>query len=177
MKNESKATVAATKAPNVHNGTYTVDGPKGHFTVKLHTVAEEGAFNGKRILSMLVGPNNETDFKGVAFWDDENQVARVWKRFTDSSSRMRVDAFNWQSVGWSTTQKKLAIWADLIVRGYTFTEEGLSKAERTAAEGCGYWRGEGYTLLLEGRCVVCNHKLTSPASIRAGIGSVCEGKL
>ena len=35
---------------------------------------------------------------------------------------------------------------------------------------------EGYTLLRESRCCVCNRKLTVPESIEAGIGPECAGR-
>lgn len=148
-------------APNVHNGTYTIDhAERGHFTVKLHTV-QKGNLAGKRILSLLIGPDNQRDFQGCAFWDDDSRVVRVWKRFRGAETRMRVDGFSW-SDGWSAYEKKLAIWCDLAVRGSTEDRRG-------------YQFGEGYRLLLEGRCVVCNRKLTEPESIRIGVGPVCRG--
>lgn len=162
-KSLDAATIAAirARAPKVHNGTFTVDGgPKaGHFTVKLWT-GSTGDFAGKRLLSLLTGPNNETDFKAVAFWDDERQSAVVWRRFRGPSSTGYVDGFNWNRLGWSPYEQKLAIWCDLAVRG--------AEPDRH-----GYWYTEGYTLLLESRCCVCNRKLTHPESIEAGIGPEC----
>jgi hypothetical protein len=35
------------------------------------------------------------------------------------------------------------------------------------------WSEKGYRIHLEGRCVVCNRPLTTPESIRHGIGPVC----
>lgn len=37
-------------------------------------------------------------------------------------------------------------------------------------------RRAGYTLLVEGRCIRCNRKLSDPTSIRTGIGPVCAGR-
>ncbi len=34
----------------------------------------------------------------------------------------------------------------------------------------------GYELLLEGRCIICNRKLTTPGSIRSGVGPICAGR-
>lgn len=33
-----------------------------------------------------------------------------------------------------------------------------------------------YTLLVSGSCIRCNRKLTTPASIKSGIGPVCDGR-
>lgn len=165
-----EAPSAAAAIPTVHNGTYTVDHPeRGHFTLKLYTV-QKGELAGKRILSLLVGPDNESNYRGVAFWNDApDPIAHVWKRFRGAAN-LRIDGYGWtheshgeDGVGLSTTQKKLCIWADLAIRG-------------TDEERHGYWYGSGYRILLEGRCVVCNRKLTDPDSIRLGIGPVCGGR-
>lgn len=153
--------------PNVHNGTYTVEHPQnGHFTLKLYT-AQNGNLAGKRILAMLVGPDNETNYRGVAFWNESpnvgGPVAHVWKRFRGPRSHLPIDGYHWQSEGWSSIEQKLAIWSDLALRG-------------DSEDRHGYWFGSGYRLLLEGRCVVCNRKLTDPESIRTGIGPVCGGR-
>jgi hypothetical protein len=40
------------------------------------------------------------------------------------------------------------------------------------------WADRGYRLHLEGRCLVCNRTLTTPESIRRGVGPICaEGGL
>lgn len=162
MTNERSATrddALPTEAPNVHNGTYTVShADKGHFTVKLYT-AQNGDLRGRRILATLRGPDNEIDYEGVAFWDDARRRCDVWRRKRGAGSRMPVDGYHVQrDGGWSKTEHKLAIWTDLVVRG----ERGFSV-------------GEGYQLLVEGRCVRCNRKLTHPDSIRSGIGPECGG--
>jgi hypothetical protein len=35
----------------------------------------------------------------------------------------------------------------------------------------------GYRLLVEGTCVRCNRRLTTPESIESGIGPVCAGRV
>tara|TARA_R110000851_G_scaffold120002_1_gene248058 strand:- start:2588 stop:3067 length:480 start_codon:yes stop_codon:yes gene_type:complete len=147
---------------NAHNGTYTVSHPEaGHFTVKLYT-ARKGALEGRRILALLQGPDNTRDWKGVGFWSDDGTRVDVWKRFSSASRTLQIDGFNYGD-HWSATEKKCAIWSDLIVRGATEFKHG-------------HWYGEGYRLQLEGRCVVCNAVLTQPESIRLGIGPTCRGK-
>lgn len=166
-------------APNVQNGTYTVDHPKqGHFTIKLHT-AQQGSLAGKRILSLLTGPDNTSAYTGVAFWNDADKVAHVWRRHKGSGSRMRVDGYNWQPEGWSQIEQKLAIWCDLATRGW-FDEDGVWIGAEPGCDDEGpkrsFWATHGYTLLREGRCVKCNHKLTAPESIATGIGPKCGGR-
>lgn len=150
-------------APNVQNGTYTIDHPqRGHFTLKLYT-ALQGDLVGKRLLAMLVGPDNETNYRSVAFWDDDGRVVNVWRRFRGPESRTRIDGYHWQERGWSSVEQKLAIWSCLAIRG-------------SSEDRHGYWHEQGYRMLLEGRCVVCNRKLTDPESIRTGIGPTCAGR-
>lgn len=191
MKQEKPAG-AAVNAPDlhVHNGTYTVAHPaQGHFTLKVYTV-RKGDLEGKRIIALLVGPDNTSDYKGVAFWNDDRQVVNVWRRHRGPDSREPIDGYHWQKKGWSSVEQKLAIWSDLAIRGDGTGEAGSSPTpaevstndpetvERLRGDRPrkGFWAGEGYTLLVEGRCVVCNKKLTDPESIRTGIGPVCGGR-
>lgn len=164
-KSLDAATIAAIRAsaPAVGNGTFTITHPeRGHYTVKLWT-ALNGALAGKRLLGLLTGPDNERDFTATAFWDDEKRVVNVWKRFRSISSSMQVDGYNWQP-SWSSSEQKLAIWADLAIRG-------------ASPEKHGYWWSEGYRMLADGRCCRCNRKLTHPESIEFGIGPECAKKI
>ena len=63
-----------------HNGTITVSNSKTkqHRTFKIKTV-KNGPLKGKRVLSMLIGPDNENDFIGIAFVTDFDIV--VWKKY------------------------------------------------------------------------------------------------
>lgn len=158
---------SAHPGPSVHNGTYTVEHPaNGHFTLKLYTV-RRGELEGRRILAMLVGPDNQNNYRGVAYWLDTLPLVTVWKRFRGPDSRLRIDGYQWQGgdngLGLSTIEKKLCIWADLAIRGAT-------------EERHGYWFEAGYRLHLAGHCVVCNRKLTHPDSIKSGIGPTCAGR-
>ena len=143
----------------IHNGTYTISFPRGggHRTLKVHTV-KAGNLAGKRIISLLTGPDNESDYVGFGFVDDDHVT--VWRKCRSAVSgadRGAFDGYTWNE-DWSRWQKAAAVFADLTLR------------ER------GYWTSEGCELLLEGRCVVCNRKLTVPESIKSGIGPVCAGK-
>lgn len=65
-------------------GIYTVVGPKGgHRTLRFHT-AKSGYFAGKVVVDYLSGPNNETDYRGFANLDGNQQV-RVWKRYAEAT--------------------------------------------------------------------------------------------
>lgn len=182
----------------LHNGAYTVAHPtNGHFTVKVYT-AKRGDLAGRRIVALLQGPNNETDWKGVGFWiEGDHPYVSVWRRFRSPGHDARefpVDGYHW-SKKWNRTEQKLAIWSDLALRAYAFTENGLEllptwetggeqKIEHRdhglfvndVRRGTSYWRGEGYELQLEGRCAICNRRLTNPESIRFGIGPECRSK-
>lgn len=37
-----------------------------------------------------------------------------------------------------------------------------------------HWADRGFTILMEGACCRCNRPLTTPASIKAGIGPICR---
>jgi len=183
--------------PRLHNGAYTVaHETHGHFTVKLYT-AKNGDLAGKRIVALLQGPNNETDWKGVGFWNEEPRpYVAVWARHCSPKRDRREFPINGYSWGkdWSRVEQKLAIWTDLALRAYHVTENGLEELPRLPRGECGvstpegyfdkdgnrigssYWLADGYTLLLEGRCVRCNRKLTHPESIRLGIGPECRSK-
>lgn len=144
--------------PRVHNGAYTVSHEKhGHFTVKLYTAQPPSDLAWKRILALLVGPDNTSDWKGVAFWREEAdwQVADVWRTHRSDDRTVPIDGFHWGEK-WTAIEKKLAIWSDLVVRG-----------------AASHWKGNGYTLLREGRCVRCNRLLTHPESIDRGVGPEC----
>ncbi len=67
----------------VTNGTYTLAYKDGsHFTFEIETI-KKGALQGKRIISYLDGPDNESNFRGFAFLSDTNTVY-VWMKFRNS---------------------------------------------------------------------------------------------
>jgi hypothetical protein len=84
-----------------HNGRITIVNPVtgGHRTFRIHTQAEDAKFApGSRMLSLLVGGDNENDYKGFAFVNDDGRIV-LWKRyredgsyktFADMIARMRV---------------------------------------------------------------------------------------
>lgn len=62
-----------------HNGKITISNPNtgNHRTFQIKTV-KKGNLAGKRILSMLIGPNNEQDYLGIGFVDDTG--IKIWNR-------------------------------------------------------------------------------------------------
>lgn len=63
----------------VNDGTYTLVYKDGsHFTFEVKT-AIKGALVGKRIVSYLAGSDNESDYMGFAFLNDDK--VNVWKKF------------------------------------------------------------------------------------------------
>jgi hypothetical protein len=132
------------QAPKIHNGFYTLLSRHTgeHRTFRIHTQPNDSEFApGQRILGLLTGPDNDSDYTGFAFVDELG--IHVWK-----SKRGGDGLF-----------EKYAemIWS-LELDG------GHSK-----------W-AKNYQVMLDGRCVRCNRHLTSPESVRSGIGPICEGR-
>jgi hypothetical protein len=77
----------------VADATYTVQTSETKwYTVKIETV-ETGKFAGKRIAIFLSGPDNETDFTGFAFVNEDGTVS-TWKRFRTPEILPYQDALN-----------------------------------------------------------------------------------
>lgn len=66
---------------STHNGIITVYNPKtgGQRTFKIKTQKKNAKFApGERIISLLTGPNNESDYRGFGFVKGENII--LWKK-------------------------------------------------------------------------------------------------
>lgn len=66
------------------NGVWTIEGPRGHRTFRISTIlAGDSDFSkqhaGKRVLELLVGPENTTDYKGLGWYDANGRVGRLWR--------------------------------------------------------------------------------------------------
>ena len=60
-----------------HNGTFTITSVKSgdHRTFRVKTQKADANFApGSRVISLLVGPNNEADYKGFGFVGDNGQI-------------------------------------------------------------------------------------------------------
>ena len=64
-----------------HNGRITVASPSGeHRTFQIRTQKPDAKFAaGERILSLLTGPNNESDYQGLGFVKADGRVI-LWKK-------------------------------------------------------------------------------------------------
>lgn len=90
------AVAAATSAekgftpPTIWNGIYTLTFPDGsHKTWRIFTKAPTARFApGKRIIALLIGPDNTDDFESVAFLEPDGP--RIWKRFKDTKVGINV---------------------------------------------------------------------------------------
>jgi hypothetical protein len=120
----------------IQNGTYTIENTETeeYRTFQVKTV-QKGGLEGKRIIALLRGPSNESDYTGFAFLN-ETGIA-IWKRFR------------------STQYEKLGhmLWAAMNGK-----------------------LPERYRMMHSGTCIKCNRKLTTPESIKSGIGPICAGK-
>jgi hypothetical protein len=69
-------------ASKIYNGIYTLMISDGtHRTFRIHTKGGKGSLAGRRILSLLRGPDNERDYQPFAFVDDRG--IRVWHKHQD----------------------------------------------------------------------------------------------
>ena len=128
----------ALTTPKVFNGRHTLTKDSEHYTFRISTSLGRGKIEkGKRILSVLDGPDNENDYRGIGFIDDNG--VQVWAR--------------WRGTAFETIVHKF--W---IVMSHP---EGSR---------------DGWEVLTAGSCVCCNRALTTPESIRTGIGPVCADR-
>ena len=75
-----------TFATATHNGTITCTNPatgeSRTFRIKTQSM-DSGFAPGKRVLSLLTGPDNEADYTGFAFIDDRGRVS-LWRSKLDT---------------------------------------------------------------------------------------------
>ena len=171
QQNHTPQQVAAMRAaaPALHNGTYTVSwtdskGKPRHYTVKVHT-ARKGKLAGERIISLLTGPDNESSYQGVAFWNDATISARVWSRYRSAFAPMpsRIDGTTWPDE-FNSIERKIAVFL------------GIELKTPATDDAHGHWIGRGFRIAYATNCVVCNRLLTTPESIAAGIGPSCTSR-
>ncbi len=129
------------------DGTYTVvrevEGfGSDYVTISLETMPPTSHFApGERVVSMLIGPNNERDFRGIGFVTPSGTV-RFWRRNTSN---------------WSPETK--ARYQTAVLYLYYDPEQAATAGETYA--------------MLSSRCCRCGRKLTVPASLHRGMGSIC----
>ncbi len=141
-------TTEPTQASTILNGTYTMTSPKGgHRTFSIKTQPTDSKFQPGARILALLTGPDNHD-DYTGFAFVNDEGIRVWQ-----SKRGQGDersAYDWYAI---------MLWS-LATRG----------AESR-------WNKKGYELLVEGRCLICNRKLTEPESIRTGIGPTCRERL
>jgi hypothetical protein len=145
-----------TSMKTLYNGTYTLQNKisNEHRTFQIKTQAVDAKFApGKRVLSLLNGPDNESNYIGFAFITDDNRVI-VWFKYRGQNGK----------------KSHYEYYAALFQQLQVIEDEN---EEITTAINLG---DKEYSVLLSKRCFVCNRKLTTPESIKAGIGPICAGR-
>lgn len=140
----------------IYNGTYTLENKETgqHRTFQIRTQAADAKFApGKRILSLLNGPDNESNYAGFAFVTDDNKVVTWCKCRGQNGKKSHYEYYS-------------ALFQQLIV----------AEDENEEVTTIIHFMDREYSVLLSKRCFVCNRKLTTPESIKAGIGPICAGK-
>lgn len=139
----------------IFNGIFTIQSPSGaHRTFRIHTQpsAQEQLKKypnrkpfapDQRIISLLVGPDNGSDYSKFGFVKDDGIY--VWQKFQS------------QTIGQMSLHEK---YADMVWSLATKNQQSKYSLK-------------GAKLHHEGRCIKCNRRLTTPESILLGIGPVC----
>lgn len=149
MATESDARPAPTV--KLFNGRYTIESKQTgeHRTFWVRTQPQDAEFApGKRVVYLLTGSQNDDPscYTGFAFVD--NGGIRVWASKAMPGARPGSDGHRWIQ------------FADLL---WSLALDGAFSP----------WSDKGFTILMEGACCRCNRPLTTPASIRNGIGPIC----
>lgn len=79
----------------IPNGLFTLKQPDGtHRTFRIHTRGGRGQLAGKRIISLLIGPDNEREYQPFGFVNDTG--ISVWKRCAGSVKFAEYAARVWR---------------------------------------------------------------------------------
>ncbi len=97
----------------IPNGTITIESPRGgHRTFRIRTQPDDAKFApGKRILSLLVGPDNGHDYKGFAFIS-YNRYVDIWRSKLGAMFDGKYKRSDWEWYG------------DMIIRQKDWEEKG-----------------------------------------------------
>jgi hypothetical protein len=142
----------------IFNGTYTVTNTEtGEYrTFKIKTQKPDAKFApGKRIVSLLNGPNNESDYLGFGFVNQDK--VSVWSKKRGNGKMSSFDHF-----------------------AYLLPKAAFSLIGSDGQEVRGTFQaysGRKYEVELSKRCLACNRKLTTPESLRRGYGPECSKRL
>lgn len=135
-------------AVKLFNGRYTIESKSTgeHRTFWVRTQPADAEFApGRRVVSLLTGSQNDDPacYTTFGFVNDDGI-------FVFPSKRPGPDC---KTNNWLT-------FADLL---WTLALDGAFSR----------WADLGFTILLEGHCAVCNRVLSTPESIRRGVGPIC----
>lgn len=124
----------------IPNGCFTIQNTSKntHRTVRIKTV-KKGNLEGKRIISILTGPDNNSDYRGFGFVND-NGLIFIWNKHRDSH---------------------ILLWIARYISGKFRFDQDVKNVN----------------LLVEKSCIRCNRRLTTPESIKNGIGPECMKKV
>jgi hypothetical protein len=139
------------------NGLYTVQNTRTqeHRTFAIRTQKEDSRFApGRRVLSLLTGPDNEKSYRGFAFLDDRKDVPQfyLWMRFKSRPAFIHY-----------ANMMKVAVYA----------VSNPSPGERPLFQ----YGNSVYSVALSKRCLRCNRTLTTPDSLTRGVGPECAAVL
>ena len=142
----------------IFNGIYTITNiaTEEHRTFRIKTQKSEAKFAaGKRIVSLLNGPNNETSYLGFAFVNQDKVT--VWDKKRGNGKRSSFDHFAYL----------LPKAAQALIGSEGQELKGTFEA----------YSGRKYAVELSKRCLACNRRLTTPESLRRGYGPECSDRL
>ena len=89
----------------IFNGTYTITSPNGdHRTLRVRT-KRNGPLKGKRVLELLHGPDNTSDYLGIAFVEDED--VKVWRKQRGTMNEKIARMFLVMAVTEDNTPKRI----------------------------------------------------------------------
>lgn len=152
-----KSAIQAMIQTAILNGTYTITSPKSgdHVTISIDTCLDENSFfYGKRIVSMLIGQNNETDYCGFGELREKELV--IWQSVLQEKKPVYTLMLS-KVKDWSKFTKSTH---SLLIKG---NESPFAKL--------------GMTILVSTTCLLCNRKLTHPSSVNRCLGADCAKKV
>jgi hypothetical protein len=140
------------------NGYFTITNQEGeHRTFRIRTQKPEARFAaGKRVVALLAGPDNTSDYQGFAFVADDEDNVRVWLSKRGQGTR---SAYDW--------------YAYLLKKAC----EALVGSEGVEASADFVVGGRNYCVQTARACQMCNRLLTDPQSVSRGYGPECWEKV
>jgi Family of unknown function (DUF6011) len=137
----------------IPSGIYTVRGPRGHRTFRVARRPADASFApGQRVISLLTGPDRDTDWLQFGF-------------VADGAVRWPINV--WRSKRGEGARSELEIYAQLLTH--------------MICGGFRHWRGPDglvheYEIMVAVRCARCSRLLTHPESVELGLGPECHKK-